>query len=285
MRRRYLFCNVPYNLSDVPLGAFIPDIRYPTQDMVVGKMAEKDTDFTTRGRRNFKGFLDSLESYSLNAKLTSFASFLFQSSTKDRLKITARDGNLYELTQPRLFFRLSLAEPKVRRWLEEGIRIGQSDCYFVVGLQTFHDASVVEDKSHERKVKAKAELPVGEVIQANFGVSPGEALDAKISPAKEAKEKAKASFDTDGERIFAICYRKVKVSTTSLSDSKLDTENMWKLYSNTREGGTVASEVVQAVLDEEDIGVTQSDEEKGIDGFEDGEFEFLVMPGRASGTV
>ena len=50
------------------------------------------------------------------------------------------------------------------------------------------------------------------------------------------------AFSTTGERVFAVCYNRVRMSPKSVSDAVLDRENVWKLFTNREKNATDVEE-------------------------------------------
>lgn len=70
---------------------------------------------------------------------------------------------------------------------------------------------------------AQAIIPIGSTV----GVPAG-GLDAKISAGREAREQVSGVTETSGERIYAICYRRVIITSRKGNlDAKLKSGNIW----------------------------------------------------------
>jgi hypothetical protein len=254
MKTQYLFCSVPYNLSDLSLGSFIADPRYPTQDALSVITAKIDVDYLVRAQQDFDGLLDSISTSSFRAQITRLLNLSRSKTTTSSLHLKAKAGSLYELKSPKTFFKLACAEAKARKWLQEGLEQAE-DSYFVVGLRTFHDASVGQSGRRNESLKGNATVPVGDAVKSNTGVSTGDALDVNVGGEKTNDIGSRESFRTEGEKVYAICYRKVKLSPRSISDATLGKDNVWKLYSDQREGDPTApmQEACEAELEEFDF--------------------------------
>jgi hypothetical protein len=259
MKTQYLFCSVPYNLSDLSLGSFVADPRYPTQDALSVITAKKDVDYSVRNQEDFDGLLGSGSTSSFKAQVTRLLNLSRSKTTRSSLHLTAKAGSLYELKSPKTFFKLACAEPKARKWLQEGLEQAESS-FFIVGLRTFRDASVGQSGRQSESLKGDATVPVGDAVKSNTGVSTGDALDVKVEGGKTDDRGSRECFKTEGEKVYAICYRKVKLSTRSVSDAMLGKDNVWKLYSDQREGGITApiQEVCEAELEDFDFAVDGS---------------------------
>lgn len=254
MARHLKFSTAPYTLSDIPLGSLVPNVRYPNQDALSVLTAKLDTDYTARDQQHFKGLLDRTSDFTLRAQITRLLSIPRSKSDSGSIEVQAERGILYELTQPKIFFRLACAEPKVRTWLQEGLQ-EKLESYFVVGLRTFHDATVGHKAKLESQTKVDGSAPIGEVVEANTGVGVGDAADISMGKDKDKAQKSEETFATPGEYIYAICYRRIILRTKSVSTASLDKTNEWKLYSETREDDPSSSlqEACEADLEDEDF--------------------------------
>ena len=233
MKKQYLLCAVPYNLSDLPLGSFVPDPRYPNQDALSVITAEKDVDYSVQ--HDFDGILETTSMFSFYAQITRLMNFSRSKSISSTLHSTAQTGKIYELKAPKTFFELACAEHKARTWLQEGLEQGV-DSFFIVGLRTFRDASVVQSGRRRESRKGDGMLRAGDLLKANTGVSTVDALDIKPGAEKKDGKRSWESSHTKGEKVYAVCYRKVKLSLRSVSDATLGKDNIWKLYSDQWEG-------------------------------------------------
>jgi hypothetical protein len=275
MKTQLLFSSVPYNLSDVPLGSLVPNPLHPIQDALSVLTAKADIDYTVRTQQDFNGLLDATSTSSFRAQITRLLNLARNKTTTSSLELKAKAGSAYELKAPTTFFKLACAEPKVRTWLQEGLEQGD-DAFFVIGLRTFRDASVVgQSQRQNESLKGGATVPVGDVVKTNTGISTGDALDAKVAGEKSEERGGQQSYKTEGERVYAICYRKVKLSTRSISDAVLRKDVEWKLYSDQRDGdpNEPMQEMCTAELEEFDFAVesgvsTNLDRTSDADGTE-----------------
>jgi hypothetical protein len=71
-------------------------------------------------------------------------------------------------------------------------------------------------------------------VEANAGFSPGDAADVEFSGESTRSHGSRKAFSTAGERVFAVCYNRVKMSRKSVSDAVLERENVWKLFTDQR---------------------------------------------------
>ena len=75
-------------------------------------------------------------------------------------------------------------------------------------------------------LKSNATVPVGDAVRSNTSVSTGDALDVKVGGEETDDRGNWESFKTEGEKVYAICYRKAKLSTRSVSDAMLGKDNV-----------------------------------------------------------
>lgn len=174
------------------------------------------------------------------------------------LDLKAKKASIYELKQPTTLFRLACAEPEIRNWLKKGLEQDQHS--FVVGVRTFHDASVSRTAGQGTSSGAGIDIPVGEIVKANTGVSTGDTLDVTASVGKSGNKGIEESYETKGEYIYAICYRKVVLRTRLISEATLGRDNVWRMYSDDRDSGPVKFEVCEADLEDSDFTTEAADD-------------------------
>lgn len=190
--------NTLYAKEDITLASLIPDYRYPNQDAVVAMTVEKDRDFSTYIDKNVQDvFHVASTSPSKLSKL--FIKFLHLSpevkGALSQWRMQAEECRVYMLRQPRAIFKQLCANSAVRQWLECTVMYGE-DAYFLVGYRSAVNAKLV----HE-----------------------------------DLNSSSQRTFDLTGERIYAVCYRKVSFKFMKKVDGAyLGRENCWKLFCEDR---------------------------------------------------
>ena len=272
MTSHIIFTTAPFQVEDVPLGTLVPDVRYPNQDCltIVEASSEK---VSKRPQKNFNGILNSSKHKSFKVQLTKLLSLSANTSKNANITLKAEEGWIYELQQPRTVFKELCAKDEVRLWLREGLET-QQDSYFIVGVRTFKNASVVRGlKSAEVDVTRSA--PVGQAIKANTAVDPGDAADLEAEVENTKTENAEESFKTEGELVYAIEYRKIIMKKRQPDAPILSNENVWRYYSENRvadgEGGPF--EEYKTTLSEDKIPASTF-----YESLEDVDGEVLLLP-------
>lgn len=262
MKSQLLFCSVPYKLTDIRLGTLVADPTNPLPDSLTALEAKEDVDYSKRGHGDFTGALDAEETLTWMAQITRLLKISKSKSESQTLNVEAREGSLYELKDPKIFFRLCCAEPKTRQWLREGLQQGD-DAFFVVALRTFVDASIGGAAREEKSLQVEGDAPVGDAVKANTGVSPGDAADLKGSVSRTSVHGDQAKFSLEGERVLGLCYRRVTVSKRkSISEAELGKPHIWKMFTGqrdrTRDDTAPAGEEEFYEADMEDLDMTSA---------------------------
>jgi len=236
MTSHTIFTTAPFEIGDVPLGTLVPDVRYPNQDaLTVYEVLTKDK-FSKRVQKNFNGLLDSDKQTSLKVQLTRLLTLSAKNSKKSNITLKAETGWIYELLQPKALFKELCGKDEVRVWLREGLET-QQDSYFVVGVRTFENAAVAKGLKSTKGLDVAGSVPVGEAVKANFGVNPGDAADLAAKVENTETENAEESFETEGELVYAIEYRKIIMKKRQPDTPILSNENVWRYYSENRVAG------------------------------------------------
>jgi hypothetical protein len=119
---------------------------------------------------------------------------------------------------------------------------------FVVGYRTFVDAQLSREHNSSTDISGKGTAPVTTAQGDPTGV-----CDLTVEAGHTARTDVKGDMKTPGQRIYAICYRKIKIEYREgkLTPS-LDQTNKWKSLAVTRGEAAPEDEYVQANLLEED---------------------------------
>ena len=118
----------------------------------------------------------------------------------------------------------------------------------MVGLRTFIDASLQRHTTRSGETSAKAKAPISEGLGDGTGLA-----DVGASGGHKGSLGVKADVETVGERIYAICYRRVKVSLIHGEVSaRLVPGNVWKSFMATRSNAEQDDDYLEADIDELD---------------------------------
>jgi hypothetical protein len=248
MSSRIIFTTAPFHVDDIPLGSFVPDVRYPHQDALPSKALPSEA-FSKRSQKSFSGIMDSDKQKSFRIQLIKLVNFTAKGSNSENFTLRADRGWIYELRQPKALFKELCSTDEVRRWLREGLESSQNS-YFVVGLRTFENAVVGKAIKSTKGMDVVGPPPTSLGIRRNTGIDPGEAT-AENTRTGNAEE----SFETDGELVYAVEYRNIIMKKRQPDAPKLDSDNIWRYYSDTRVvvGEDRPFEEYEAILGDEDI--------------------------------
>jgi hypothetical protein len=256
MSSHKIFTTAPFYVDDVPLGTLVPDVRYPNQDALIVYATVPTEHFSKRPQHKLQGSLENEKNRSLVMQLTKLLRLSAGKSKQDNLFLKAEAGWIYELRQPKAYFKEICSKDEVRVWLREGLE-QQLDSYFVLGLRTFQNTSVGKGEKDAKQLGLSATVPVGEVVRANTGVDIGDAANVKVDIDTSEKHDGSEAFETSEELVYAIEYRKILMKKRDPnSPPVLDKDNVWRYYSDNRVasgGGEWPYEEFEVVLDDENL--------------------------------
>lgn len=259
MPSTYILTSVPYNLDDIRLGSLIPDIRQPHSDAFFVDTTSPSSgplDVSTRTDHNPKVGLKTSERSWFDAHLSQLINASYDRGSEHEVQIAASEGHIYELRSPRTLFKTLIARIDVREWLQENILAGDKS-YMVVGYRTFSDASATHQAQTSREAAAHVTLPVTDAVTGIPGVGQalGGGLDVGAGAGQTATSTGNQEATFPGERIYAICYRRVKLGfTRNVGNARLESVNQWIMYPDTRASASTDAqgEIVDANVDDED---------------------------------
>jgi hypothetical protein len=247
----FIFTTAPYQKSDVPLASLIPDKRYPNQDALTKIVLKEGEDYSITIDKNFDGRIHLESNSFFKTAVTSIFSTEWGKESENSFHVTAEEGRIYALRQPKAIFKKLCEIEEVQKWLQEGY-IDKQKTYFVIGYRTLLNAKLVHQDKRSTKVEGKVKIPVGAAV----GLDPTLTgyMDPQVAIGHQQGTHNETKFQTIGERIYAICYRKVGFKFSKVGNGAfLDSENSWKSFSKTR--GSRApeeNEVVKAYIEEQD---------------------------------
>lgn len=178
--------------------------------------------------------------------------------------LTAANTTTYDLANSDNWFRDTCTQEASRRWLEAAIDQNKN-VYLVVGFRTAQDASLTSSVSTTKDSGVRGSLPVGSIVPLN-NVS----LNPIAHGTQDGARATNLSFDTPGEQVFAVLYRKVKfswLSSRKTENMKLEEGNRWKSVWEWRGPSIDAQDEEDDVLNA-DL-TDSSDLDDGDDDFDD----------------
>ena len=148
------------------------------------------------------------------------------------------------LRQPKEVFKQCLATDGVKEWLEENYH-DQQDIYFVIGYRTFVDAKLYRERNKNIEASGKTEVPISEATG-----DPSGSANVKVSGGHGALEEVKGGTETTGERIYATCFRRVKITLEKKGLKGTLKSSQWQPFATTRGKDENGDIVLGADLDD-----------------------------------
>jgi hypothetical protein len=226
----------------------------------------KESDYSTQPDDHFDGVISSSSETLFQALATRFASLSLGYGKASKLHITAAKGNIYSLNNPNNLFDEIVfgkeAGEDMQCWFESCKR-RKTEPRFVVAYRTFVDAQLSRDKSSTTDISGKVSAPIS-TLQGDLSG----AADFETQAARKTNMDMKGDMKTPGERIYAICYRKINISHhKGKVIPSLIQANTWKPFAKPRGETDVKDEYVQAdLLGEDDAEDCEIREMKTADG-------------------
>lgn len=252
MPSRLILSNVPYTLEDVQLASLVPDILNPHQDALHPQALVAGSDFSWRNQQDVHVWLANTQESLLASHLTRLISLSYSRDVKKSLRLSSCEGRIYELKQPKSLFRRFCSQDNVKTWLQEGVE-GGADSYFITGFRTFFNARLARLSQDNIQTSGHARTPALPGGDALVDVA-----DVGLTGERNQESSEHEGFMVPGERIYAICYRKIRFRWFKAHDAEnafLERTNRWIMCSRNRAEMDVDSDVVEADLEDEDTGM------------------------------
>lgn len=251
MPSRLIMSNVPYTLQDIQLASLVPNILNPHQDALHPPALVAGSDFSWRNQQDVHIWLANTEESLLATQLTRLISLSYSQGMNKTLRLSSCEGRIYELKQPKSLFRRLCSQDNVKTWLQDGIEDG-ADSYFIIGFRTFFNAKLSQLSQDESQIfgHAHTPAPIG-------GKALSDMADVGLTGERNKESIGHEGFVVPGERVYAICYRKIRFRWFKVHDAKnaiLERTNQWIMCSRNRAELDTDSDIVEADLGDEDIG-------------------------------
>lgn len=223
----FILTSSPFLLSQVTLASFVPTISQPHQD-AKRPYGVQESDYSVQADTLFDGQMNTSSKTFFDVLATKFASFSAAHEKSSALKILSDSGKIYSLNNPDELFESIVfgpeTGPEMQRWLER-CKVRRLAPQFITGYRTFIDASVSREDQRATDVSGSATVPVSSTLGDPLGIA-----DVEIRAGRHASNGVKTSVNAPGERIYAICYRKIKIKEFWGSNAipSLDHTNRWK---------------------------------------------------------
>ncbi|KAL3429314.1 hypothetical protein BDV09DRAFT_200714 [Aspergillus tetrazonus] len=244
----FVLTTSPFTLGQVHLASFVPDVRQPHQD------AKR---FTR---------LKALASKCLGLSLT-----------RDKgnvLHVTAERGRIFSLNNPASLFEEIVfdgeSSDETQMWLEGCQRRGLQP-RFVVAYRTFIDARLSRGQHKVTDVSVHGRAPLSTAQGDPSGTG-----DLAVEAGRTQTTSARGIMGSPGERIYAVCYRKIKLSKEhGKLRGFLEQSTKWRSFATERDDNG-DEEYFQADLAEGD---DQEDYELyDVDSNDGGKLIFAIPP-------
>ncbi|KAK6507942.1 hypothetical protein TWF481_006362 [Arthrobotrys musiformis] len=253
-----------YAKEDISLASLIPDRRYPDQDaLVIPELPLAEyKDYSVRTDKNFSEFV-KLKTKSNSGFKKAISKIFLSPAVKDvggDVQVLAKESRIYMMNQPRAVFEELSTQPSVRDWLSNHYLNYGDDVYFVVGYRTLVNAQFVG-----------ADLKVDKKARHNRS-HPG--------PRENYR------YETTGERVYAICFRRVNIRTLRSGDVSVGTldPSCWRVFTEDRgmqmdidSDTEMEDDIISADLEDEDDDLEE--DAFGIASTGDGGFELVCCEG------
>lgn len=207
-----------YQIQDLTLARLVPDYRYPHLDALVVREVELGKDISISSDYNiYESFYTApVQGLRLTRRLAKWFQFTFDPSSKNsatQWQMQAEESRLYMLRQPQAIFKELCSNPTARQWLQETFEY-RADAFFLIGYRSVINAKLIWKGQNN----------------AEYG-----------------------TYETVGERIIAVCYRKVTFKLLKKSSGAfLGQENRWKIFCEDRGDDNEEDAILEADIVEGD---------------------------------
>jgi len=265
----------------VELGRLVTNIHDPIQDYCQpSPLPLPEEAISAQRLDNFATILENTKGSKLSAFLTQILTGTWSVSRGVTTDITATSYETRQLGNCEELLRLACKLESVRIWLERAAR-RKREVYIVCGLKILVDARICQSLVQSSEKGGSVQIP-GAVIMATAGVPTfpfNDSLDVGMERNIKRASREKEEYLAEGEHIFAIQYRKVKIG--KFSTSKVDPDYLlggsrWKIYLSSRGGPKVNEK--DGIDVEAGRPVLAKDIRKSIEHFEIDEEEILFYP-------
>ena len=266
-----IFTRTPLSKDDVKLASLVPDKRYPHMDALKKIELKPDEDYTNNLDKNFSDRMSAESSSFFKLAITRLFSAELEKEASNTFHVTAEEGRIYELREPKKIFKKLCELDDVKQWLQDGYLDNQKT-YFVIGYRTLLNAKLSRQEHHSTTASGKGNIPTGTLAG---DPTPSDQMDVELAIGHKSKVDKEGEFETNGERIYAIGYRKVMLKFhQGIGTPYLKAGNIWETFTKTRGAAPAENEVIEADIEEEDeSGVGQIETFK----IESGEEIFIVL--------
>ncbi|KAL1614546.1 hypothetical protein SLS56_012069 [Neofusicoccum ribis] len=279
---RAVFTTIPYNVADIHLASLVPNIANPHQDAITLNRGLKKPEISKRSVRDFSAYLSNQSNASFRNQITKLFSLAHEDNHVDGLKLEAVSGYVYELKSPiALFAELCTSMDEAERVRLENTKRGGLSEYFVVGYFTFLDGAMQAWDKNRNANTASLDLPVSQAATAatgGAGAPLSNTLNISAQGGYATADTVLGALTTPGERIYAICYRRVTYKIFKKGDidaASLKPGNSWVMINQKRGVHAENKAAVVISLELGDLDLYEDHLEVEYEGSENGTTEYL----------
>jgi hypothetical protein len=230
----FILTSSPFIRDQIALASFVPNVRQPHQD-AKRPYAVKSSDYTIQPDDDFEGLINAGSKSFFNIFATKLAVFSLRREEGSELHVVAKKGNIYSLNSPNsLFEEIAFGKETgegMQKWFEL-CKHRNIKPRFVVAYRTFVDAQVSRGHHCATAISGNAMVPTSTLHGDPSGIA-----DISLQLGRQASTDTKGVMNTPGERVYAICYRRINISRR---EGKLvpllEQANKWEPFAAVRGG-------------------------------------------------
>ncbi|KAI7781028.1 hypothetical protein LA080_015262 [Diaporthe eres] len=222
-------------IGTVQLGRLVVDMRFPDQDFFQSaELSISDDDVSTQRLEEFSYASEQTKTSDIRVLLSVIISGSRGSESSSGIDISTPIFVTRQLKNSGQFFEKLCSLRTTRAWLERMLRRRKS-VYVVTGMQTVANAQIGRTRKTGTTYEGNVQIP-GSLATFAAGIPlpvPEGALDVGAGGARAAEDSQRTSFVAPGEHLFAVQYRKMRISWLSSRDvdkTYLESGNRWKMY-------------------------------------------------------
>ncbi|KAK8200564.1 uncharacterized protein BKA78DRAFT_25865 [Phyllosticta capitalensis] len=280
MSEPLLLLNVLLPITEIQLGRLVINTHWPNQDFFQADEGLALDDVQTQRLENFSYSVESKDSSKFNGMLSSLLSGARDSGDGSSISLSSSVCITRQLQNSGQLFERICASRKTRAWLESAIRRRKS-VYLVTAFKTVADAEISKGKSRTSSLEGQVKLPATLAATANGIPLPDGILDVGAGASTTKERSEQSSFLAKGEQVFAVQYRKVRISwfkRRQVDDAYLEPGNRWKMYLGGRGDDDEEDSIVEAELAG---GISEGDLRMSCDTIDVNGKEFLLAKGES----
>lgn len=123
--------------------------------------------------------------------------------------------------------------------------------YFIIAYRTLTDATLIDESSRSSGGDTNVQVPVAAL--AGVDASVGGVSDVGATAMHGGTTERGEHFIREGERVYAVCCRKVKLSMVNglVADARLDSKDFWTSYYLTRSANLTHASLAEDTVEED----------------------------------